>query len=140
EQGHAEGEVERATALFELARVTRQRRRASRGEHPPGQAIEGIERLTLGERRDQRSRQRKRRHPVEVVDLPRAHSLLDSRQGGELPQLLAASPQVNPRHVARGGPVSGIELYHHVVQLVVTGERADPAAAEEGLERGRDVA
>src|SRR2546422_1003648 len=55
-------------------------------------------------------------------------------------QLLAASPQVNPRHVARGGPVSGIELYHHVVQLVVTGERADPAAAEEGLERGRDVA
>src|SRR2546430_7246221 len=108
--------------------------------HPPGQAIERIERLTLSEPGDQGSRQRERRHPVEVVDLPRTHALLDFRQGAQLHQLLPSSPQVDPRHVARGGPVPAIELDHHVIQLVVPGERADPAAAEKGLERGRDVA
>src|SRR2546429_9085246 len=36
--------------------------------------------------------------------------------------------------------MTGIELYHHVIQLVVTGERADPAPPEERLEGGRDVA
>ncbi len=75
-----------------------------------------------------------------MVDLPRPHALLDFRQGGELHQLVATSPQVDPRHVARRGPVTGIELHHHIVQLVVPGERADPATAEERLERGGDVA
>src|SRR3989454_5981569 len=64
----------------------------------------------------------------------------DLRQRAQLHQLATAAAQVDPRHVARRVPVTGIELYHHVVQLVVPGEGADPAAAEEGLEGGRDVA
>src|SRR3989454_6988601 len=45
----------------------------------------------------------------------------DLRQRAQLHQLATAAAQVDPRHVARRVPVTGIELYHHVVQLVVPG-------------------
>src|SRR5207302_2160255 len=95
---------------------------------------------TLGEGGNQGRRQGKRGHAVEVVDLSRAHSLFDLRQRAQLHQLATAAAQVDPGHVAWRVPVTGIELYHHVIQLVVAGERADPATAQERLQGGRDVA
>src|SRR2546429_3301722 len=102
--------------------------------------IERVEGFALCQPRQERRGQGEGRHAIEVVDLARAHAFLDVGQGVELDQLPALAAQVDPPHVARRGAILGIELHHHVVQLVVARERADPASAEERLERRRDVA
>src|SRR3989442_13874715 len=75
-----------------------------------------------------------------MIDLARAHAFLDVGQGVELDQLPALAAQVDPPHVARRLAILGIDLHNYEVRLVVGREGADPATAEERLERRRDVA
>ncbi len=75
-----------------------------------------------------------------MVQPLRPDAFLHGGHGAELDQLAVPSRHVEPRHVVRRGALCGIELHHHVVQLVVLGERAHAAATEQRLHRARDVA
>ena len=75
-----------------------------------------------------------------MVDLARADAFLHVRQSIDLHQLPILAAQVDPAHVAGRRAILGIELHHHVVQFVVAREGADAPAAEECLQRARDVA
>jgi len=75
-----------------------------------------------------------------VVDLARSDPFLDFREGGELDQLPTAAAKVEPRHVARRRAPAGIELHHHVVELVVASERGDAPTAQKRLQRRGHIA